>query len=204
MADAPSATTLAALVEAFGDRGWADAPGFLPPDAVGRLAEETRARWRRGGFRPAGVGRGDSLRVRPEIRDDQVCWIDAARPTRAQARYLAAMEVLRRALNQGLWLGLFGFEAHLTVYPPGARYQRHLDRFAGASHRAVSAVLYLNETWDPADGGALRLYLDERDQRDLAPLGGRLVLFRSERFEHEVLPAARERVSATGWFTRRP
>ena len=34
--------------------------------------------------------------------------------------------------------------------------------------------------------------------------GGRLVAFLSDRFEHEVLPATRERMSFTGWFRRRP
>jgi SM-20-related protein len=36
------------------------------------------------------------------------------------------------------------------------------------------------------------------------PQGGRLVAFQSDRFEHEVLPARRERMSFTGWFRRRP
>jgi hypothetical protein len=35
------------------------------------------------------------------------------------------------------------------------------------------------------------------------PVGGRLVAFVSERFEHEVLPGRRERMSFTGWFRRR-
>jgi SM-20-related protein len=37
----------------------------------------------------------------------------------------------------------------------------------------------------------------------VAPVGGTLVAFLSERFHHEVLPARRERYSLTGWFTRR-
>jgi len=35
------------------------------------------------------------------------------------------------------------------------------------------------------------------------PTGGTLVLFLSERFAHEVLPAKRERLSLTGWFKSR-
>jgi SM-20-related protein len=34
------------------------------------------------------------------------------------------------------------------------------------------------------------------------PEGGTLVCFLSDRFHHEVLPARRERLSVTGWFTR--
>ncbi len=47
-------------------------------------------------------------------------------------------------------------------------------------------------------------YRREGGARDVAPIGGRLVIFRSDQFEHEVLPARRERLSFTGWFRRRP
>jgi len=192
------------LVTALGRDGVACVDGFLPVDAIRGLADEGRTRHRRGAFRHAGVGRGASLRIVPEVRDDRVCWVDPGRPTRREARYLAAMQSLRRALNRELYLGLFGFEAHHAVYPPGARYRTHLDRFASASHRAVSTVLYLNEGWRAQDGGSLRLYLDAPDRapwRDVAPEGGRLVLFESGRFHHEVLPATRERWSLVGWLT---
>ena len=82
------------------------------------------------------------------------------------------------------------------MYPPGAFYRRHLDRFASDDRRALSCVLYLNEAWRAEDGGALRLYLPGR-HRDVLPRAGTLVAFLSERFEHEVLPAQRERLSLT-------
>jgi SM-20-related protein len=63
-------------------------------------------------------------------------------------------------------------------------------------------VLYLNEGWTAEDGGALRLHLPG-GPRDVLPSAARLVAFLSERFEHEVLPAQRERLSLTGWFRRR-
>jgi len=194
------------VAAAFAADGLARVDGFWSAAETRGLAEEARRDQRRGTFRHAGVGRGASFRIRPEVRDDRVRWIDPARPGRREARYLAAMEALRRALNRELYLGLFGFEAHFACYPPGARYRTHLDRFAAASHRVVSSVLYLNEGWRPADGGALRLYLGEPDRepwRDVAPEGGRLVLFESGRFPHEVLPAERERWSLVGWFTTR-
>ena len=67
--------------------------------------------------------------------------------------------------------------------------------------RVVSCVLYLNDGWKASDGGALRIYCDD-DVREVMPVGGTLVCFLSERFEHEVLPATRERLSITGWFRR--
>jgi SM-20-related protein len=91
----------------------------------------------------------------------------------------------------------------MALYPPGSFYRKHLDQFRGATHRKVSAILYLNPDWSPADGGELRLYLapsGEGDHLDIAPLGGTLVTFLSDRFHHEVLPTRRERRSLTGWF----
>jgi len=186
------------------EAGFAVLPDYLPEASWRALGDEARRLRRGDAFRHAGVGRGASFRVAPEIRDDRVCWIDPARPTRRQAAWLARMESLRRVLNRRLYLGLFGFEAHLAVYPPGARYARHLDRFADARHRLVSVLLYLNADWQVEDGGALRLHLEApAAPRDVLPLGGTLVAFLSGETPHEVLPAQRDRWSVVGWFTGR-
>jgi SM-20-related protein len=116
------------------------------------------------------------------------------------------MELLRQTLNRELTLGLLGFEAHLALYPPGARYRCHLDQFQDTGDRVLSTSLYLNPDWGAEDEGFLRLYLDEPGSapfEDVLPVGGTLVCFLSGRFHHEVLPSRLERLSATGWFTRR-
>ena len=105
---------------------------------------------------------------------------------------------IRRSL-----LGLFSFEGHYAIYPPGAGYRRHRDRFRDDDARVLSCVLYLNAGWSMQDGGALRMHFDGGQQGDVLPIGGTLVCFLSERFEHEVLPATRERLALTGWFRRR-
>lgn len=159
-----------------------------------------------GAFRRAGVGRGGELRLRPEIRTDQVLWLDPADCTVVQKRYLHALEQLRLAINRDLLLGLFEFEGHLAVYPPGSYYRRHLDQFKGVGSRTVSCILYLNREWQAEDGGQLRIYTHPDDPaycEEILPVGGRLVTFLSARFLHEVLPARRERWSITGWFKRR-
>jgi SM-20-related protein len=43
------------------------------------------------------------------------------------------------------------------------------------------------------------MYLDN-ETLDVLPQAGRLVCFRSEQIEHEVLPATRPRFSITGWI----
>ncbi|HET9475715.1 MAG TPA: 2OG-Fe(II) oxygenase [Steroidobacteraceae bacterium] len=99
--------------------------------------------------------------------------------------------------------GLEDFQGHFALYPSGAAYARHFDRLAGTDVRAISSVLYLNDDWVAEDGGVLRIYTGGGASQDVLPVGGRLVAFLSERFEHEVLPAQRERLSFTGWYRRR-
>ena len=178
-------------------------PGFLDARRVRALAEEALLLRSRGAFRPARVGRDAERAHRPTLRGDELCWIDPACASPAQRDLLARFESLRLALNRSLCLGLFELEIQLSVYPPGACYQRHLDVFRSDRHRVVSFVAYLNECWRPADGGALRLYVDADRAVEVQPLGGTLIAFLSAHFEHEVLPAARERLSVAGWFLRR-
>ena len=110
----------------------------------------------------------------------------------------------------------------------GAHYRAHRDGVSGgvadlgllaylrtASYRsrAVTCILYINEgPWEGGDGGNLRLYLDAdaddddgataRAVRDVAPAGGRLVLFDSQALLHSVTPAHRERMACTIWLVR--
>jgi SM-20-related protein len=194
------------IASQLSDTGIALMPRYLPEVQWRAFARETRGLHAHRAFRAAGIGRGPSFRIAPEVRSDRVHWIDPLRPTRHQAAWFARMDALRSELNQRLYLGLSGFEAHLAHYGPGERYRTHLDRFADASHRRVSVLLYLNEDWGPGDGGQLRLYLEGADRapwRDVAPAGGTLVAFLSDTTPHEVLPAARERWSVAGWFTAR-
>jgi SM-20-related protein len=43
------------------------------------------------------------------------------------------------------------------------------------------------------------MYL-KRGIKDALPIAGRLVCFRSDVIEHEVLPSKKERLSVTGWM----
>jgi SM-20-related protein len=188
------------------ERGYSVTPSFLDSEEVSAWNGEAGSAWRDGGFRHAGVGRGDTFRVQPEVRNDQIRWLEPQYGSPIERRHFERMEELRLVLNRELYLGLLGFEAHLSVFSQGARYRCHLDQFRNAYHRIVSAVLYLNPDWTEDDGGALRLYLEEPESapwEDVLPTGGTLVLFLSARFHHEVLPAGRERLAVTGWFTRR-
>lgn len=169
----------------------------------------TQLRWRcselqaAGALRPARVGRGANEKHAPEVRGDFIAWLQQPELD-AEQRLLAKLDQLRGEINRALMAGLEDYQGHFAVYPNGAAYARHFDKLQGSDLRAISAALYLNDAWSAEDGGQLRMYLGGGRSEDVLPVGGRLVAFLSDRFEHEVLPARRERMSFTGWFRRRP
>jgi SM-20-related protein len=194
------------VVQQLAEKGWCTLPGFLSGELVRVLAQDAHALYQSGQLRPAATGQGAQREVRAGLRDDAIAWLDERPASAAQREYLSRMEELRLAANRELQLGLFDLEAHFARYPAGARYQKHFDTFQQDSRRTLSVICYLNSSWQEADGGQLRLYLDETgDSRhaDILPEGGMLACFLSHRFAHEVLPASRERLSLTGWFRQR-
>jgi SM-20-related protein len=204
----PGSVSLADAAAALAEPGFAVVRDFLDEATVGALRDETEAFRDRGILREAAVGRGGEKGVRSEIRGDRVLWLDPLALTEPQSRYWEAMESVRVDLNRTLFLGLFDLEAHLASYAPGTFYKPHLDCHRGGSARLVSAIVYLNDRWTAEDGGQLRLYTDPEagvsgPALDIFPEAGKLVLFRSADFWHEVLPARRERFSLTGWFRKR-
>ncbi|MGD8407184.1 MAG: 2OG-Fe(II) oxygenase [Thiohalophilus sp.] len=187
-------------------QGYSVTDHYLSAANVDKLHDEASTAWQEGCFRHAGIGRGENWELQPGIRNDKVLWLEEAECSTSQQSYLSGLEKLRQRLNRELQLGLFDFEGHYAIYPPGACYRRHIDQFRDIGSRRVSVILYLNDDWKIENGGALRLYLENdstQHYRDIYPYAGRLVTFLSDRFYHEVLPAKRERYSITGWFRQR-
>lgn len=113
---------------------------------------------------------------------------------------------LDRSLNELLY----------AYYPEGGFYRRHRDAIPNSASvlRKYSLLLYLNrDGWSPdKDAGQLRMHLDGGGDEcptgvqpnfiDIDPLGGTLVLFKSEAVPHEVLDTMSERFALVGWFNR--
>jgi len=151
-------------------------------------------------FHQAGIGREQNHQLNQFVRRDRIHWLDmSCQPTQF---YLAWAERLRCYLNRELFLGLFDYECHYSHYPDGAFYKKHLDAFQGNSNRRLSSVLYLNPAWQPGDGGELLIYAadDSTVIESVQPSFGRMVIFLSEEFPHEVLPTRSSRYSLTGWY----
>ena len=199
------------------DRGYCVMDNFLSPSVIDTLASEILVLEGSALLNAANTGRAQTT-VNTKLRGDLIYWLNEAEASPAQQTYFDEMERLRYGLNRHLYLGLDLLESHLALYPIGAGYQKHLDRFKANDNsqlpqRQISCILYLNKDWLEEDGGYLRLYLNADDATDgivatassldIAPIAGRLVMFLSDTFYHEVMPANRARMSLTGWFLNR-
>ncbi|MGV8940001.1 MAG: 2OG-Fe(II) oxygenase [Lysobacter sp.] len=182
---------------AFAADGWCMVANLMLPEQTLALADECATMHDADALLPARIGAGRSA---SPLRGDRTHWFSASTASVAQQIFIDRMDALRIALNHELMLGLVDCESHYAVYRPGTSYARHLDRLHSDDARVVSAVYYLNDAWREADGGALRLYLDDGSHRDIHPQAGKLVLFLSAQFEHEVLPATRNRLSIACWM----
>lgn len=164
------------------------------------------------------------------VRQDKVVWLTADTAPPSIRLALACLTSVAHSLNTHLGLELLAPEAAMTTCydGDGSHFIVHRDNTcdaatqpggagAGASGhescinaREVTAIVYANTDWELADGGALRCHVGAdpdddtgetaRRQRDVAPLAGRLVVFRSRELLHEVLPSHSRRLAISLWL----
>jgi SM-20-related protein len=189
---------LSDIIDKVADHGYCIIDDFLQPERSGALyhyAQQLPAQH----WNLAGIGRQQNQTINTMVRNDRIYWLNQEEPRHKD--YLAIMEQLRNEFNRELFLGLFDYECHLAHYPKGAFYKKHLDAFKGRSNRMLTTVFYLNPEWQETDGGQLVIYGDKGQVLEtVLPKQGRLVVFLSDRFVHEVLRSERDRFSITGWF----
>lgn len=184
-------------------QGWSVQKDFFPSELIQQLNQTLDSFRKQGKLNQAGIGRKEGFHIEQSIRNDEISWFDEASLTQAQKKYLALAKELQDEINQRFYLGLFELEVHFALYSPNAFYKRHLDQHKNLDTRVLTLITYLNENWDEADGGELQIYLNTGQTVSVTPRAGTVVCFFSADFEHEVLPAKRERASLTGWFRKR-
>ncbi|EHK9127219.1 2OG-Fe(II) oxygenase [Vibrio parahaemolyticus] len=183
------------LIDALATDGYYIWDDFLSEDEVTQLRDCIPDNWKK-----ARIGRNDDVTRMESIRSDKIQWL---KPAMGQpiANYLSKMEEIRQEVNRHFFLGLFEYEAHFAKYEKGDFYQKHLDCFKGNENRRLTTVFYMNESWSEEDAGELVVYdLNDKEIATIPPRGGRLLVFLSEQFPHEVLPTNAERFSIAGWF----
>ena len=150
-------------------------------------------------FKQAGISKKSDFSIDKSRRSDKTKWLDE--DDASQSEYLKFTTGLQVYLNRSLYLGINYYEAHFAVYEKGDFYEKHLDAFRKSKNRVVTTVYYLNEEFKSHDGGELIIY-DENDKelKRVIPNKNTLVVFMSEKFPHEVLPAIKKRYSIAGWF----
>ncbi|WP_223271681.1 2OG-Fe(II) oxygenase [Colwellia hornerae] len=187
------------------EKGYSIRPYALPEDLT-RLLLNHLIELPTEKFKRAGIGRAKDHMINDFIRTDEISWI--ARNNEASCAWINWTESLQAYLNRRLFLGLFSFESHFAHYAKGDFYKKHKDAFKGEGNRVLSVVVYLNQHWSADDGGELVIYdknsrgstVIDNSKITVLPSYGTIVVFLSEEFPHEVLPAKRDRYSIAGWF----
>ena len=190
------------IADGLAEHGYAVVDQFLSQSEVDAILQLDEFQSEGLSFKKAGIGNSKSLQIQEAVRGDFIQWLDKTTAPESVKIYLNRIESLIQFLNQALFLSLKDVEVHMTVYPVGSFYKRHLDQFKQDDHRKLSVICYLNNDWREEQGGQLRMYLQGKSI-DVLPTAGTLVIFRSDQIEHEVLPGTRPRFSITGWILDR-
>ncbi|CAH1528738.1 SM-20-related protein [Vibrio harveyi] len=183
------------LIDALSTHGYYIWDDFISQEEAAELRDCIPDDWKK-----ARIGRNDDVTRIETIRSDKIQWLkrDMGAPV---ASFLDKMEEIRLEANRHFFLGLFEYEAHFAKYEKGDFYQKHLDCFKGNENRRLTTVFYMNESWSEEDAGELVVYdLNDNKIATIPPRSGRLFVFLSEQFPHEVLPTNAERFSIAGWF----
>lgn len=153
-------------------------------------------------LKKAGIGAQQDFQVKAEIRGDFIYWLDETRDTELSS-FFGLMDELTQNLKRFCYLSLSGSEFHIAKYPAGSYYHRHLDQFKERSNRQITVLIYLNKNWKKGDGGELVIYKDGEEIM-VEPVAKRLLVFKSDTIEHEVLTTNVPRYSLTGWLLHQP
>jgi SM-20-related protein len=193
------------IADRLANDGWYVGESIFGVALGARLRDRAYALATAGKLEPARIGRNTTAQGQTDIRCDDTLWLADDPEDAAERDALVAVHALRTTLNTSLYVGARSAELHFARYAPGAFYRTHRDRFRDDDARVITLVFYLNDDWSAGSGGELVLY--ERDDSGavlarVPPRAGTMVCFRSELFPHEVLPAAQQRFSLTGWLRR--
>lgn len=189
------------LIQGLIDNQYGCSNDFFLPEIMEGLRNNLTNLNTSGSLKSAGIGNKKDFQTNTAIRRDKVNWIDEQSSNSFEEVYLRKIWRFIHHLNQSCFTSIKTYESHYASFEVGSFYKRHLDQFKTEKGRKFSIVLYLNQDWKEEDEGKLSLYPLKGEQKDISPLEGRIVFFRSDEMEHEVHPSmTRERSSIAGWL----
>ncbi|NEV92957.1 2OG-Fe(II) oxygenase [Psychroflexus sp. YR1-1] len=187
------------------DQGYSICDSFFEEPTVNSLREEIKTLYRHSELKKAGIGNKLNESVEKSIRGDYIQWIDEQKANAVEKGFFDRINAFKNYLNKTCFMGLLHQEFHYAVYPKGTFYKKHIDTFQNDDRRKLSLVCYLNDdSWKTSNGGELVLYPEGLPEVVVHPLPGRVVIFESQRLEHEVKAVIQDkRLSITGWLKTR-
>lgn len=191
------------IIDGILANGYGICDDFLDETEVDNLLEAFKKRYQAGLFKEASIGKQSEVQKDNLIRGDEILWLENNSIDISERILLDRNHEFINYLNQTCYLGISDSEIHFAKYEIGKFYRRHRDTFQVQKGRVLSVIYYLNQDWIPANGGNLIIYTNQNNKEipiTIAPLAGRLVCFESEKLDHEVTEAFKERFSVTGWL----
>lgn len=149
----------------------------------------------------AKTGNAEKLNLNLKVRSDLIFWLDKQNNNLAEKAFFVQIEQFIKYLNMTCFAGIVDYEFHYSLYNKGSFYIKHLDQFKNDSRRTYSMISYLNQNWQPNDGGELMVYQENNIQK-INPTQGKTILFKSNELPHEVLITNQASMSVTGWLKK--
>lgn len=178
------------------------ADNFISDELFSTIMDFFHKKEQKNQLKKAGIGSLGEFQLNTSVRGDFIHWLERERDVELKL-FFRLMDELIESLRRFCFMSLSGSEFHIAKYPEGSHYNRHLDQFNERSNRQITVLLYLNENWKKDDGGELKIY--KGDKKILVePIAKRLLLFKSDIVEHEVLTTRVSRYSLTGWLLHQP
>lgn len=187
------------LVDSFIDHKIGIADNFLSKSLASHLKENLTNLYASKQLLAAGTG-NDTIVVHNKLmRSDIIYWLDRKHNNQFENDFFDLMDNFVSFLNSSCYTGITGYEFHYTLYEVGSFYKKHIDQFKNNNGRQYSMIMYLNEDWQPIDGGELCIHHHDFLQK-ISPNNGKTVFFKSNELAHEVLITNKARMSITGWL----
>ena len=198
------------ILQTLAASGFCVVDNLVPLEVAERTFEEIRNSFEiPGKFTPGKLSNGALNRVRSldGIRGDSVMWLDCTSEENVFLSQVAKqMNKLALSLYHANGVAMNRVSKSkimVSCYDGnGKAYKRHIDSARDGSLK-LTFIYYLNKDYEEKQGGCLRIHNDT-GSIDIRPELGTLVIFRSDKLVHEVLPTYRRRFAFTTWYMEVP